>query len=121
MRVLALHIARVQEMKGDVRAHDGRKTSQQHKQQQPKTAQNSCKDKTKVHPKIGQGCIEAVMFVPHTPGGLLVKQLQEKEDMFSHMHKIGRVKMIERGGKRLKDILTIKIPGQVDLAAGQTA
>ena len=57
-----------------------------------------------------QARIESVMFVPHTPGGELARQLQKVEDSFSSMHNIGRVKIVERGGRRLKDILGKKDP-----------
>ena len=57
-----------------------------------------------------QARVEAVMFLPHTPGGVLARQLQEKEDQFAKLHQIGRVKMVERGGRKLKDVLTVKDP-----------
>ena len=69
-----------------------------------------CKEQSQDRKTGQQGRIEAVMFLPHTPGGVLAKKLQEKEDTLVKLHKIGRVKMIERGGRRLKDILTVKDP-----------
>ena len=54
--------------------------------------------------------IEAVMFLPHTKGGELARSMQVVEDAFARMHKIGRVKMVERGGRKLKDMLTVKDP-----------
>ena len=45
------------------------------------------------------------MFVPHTPGGELAQLLQIADDNFTRGKGIGRVKMVERGGTTLKDIL----------------
>ena len=50
--------------------------------------------------------IEAVMFVPHTPGGLLAKLLQEEDDRFRKGTGMKRIKMVERGGRTVKDIVS---------------
>ena len=49
--------------------------------------------------------IETVMFVPHTPNGELARLLQEADDRFTKGKAIGRVKMVERGGSTIKNIL----------------
>ena len=54
--------------------------------------------------------IEGIMFVPHTPGGGLARELQKEEDNFSKLHRVARVKIVERGGKKVKDILGKKDP-----------
>ena len=54
-------------------------------------------------PKEGE--IETVMFVPHTPAGELARLLQEADDKFTRGKGMGRIKMVERGGTTLKDIL----------------
>ena len=52
-----------------------------------------------------QDQIETVIFVPHTPGSELAKLLQEADDSFTKGKGIGRMKIVERGGTKLKDIL----------------
>ena len=54
--------------------------------------------------------IEGIMFVPHTQGGKLARTIQESEDKFSRLHKTARVKVMERGGKKIVDILSKKDP-----------
>ena len=54
--------------------------------------------------------IEAVMFVPHTPEGGLAQALQAAKDEFARLHSVARVKIIERGGCKVKDILGKKDP-----------
>ena len=58
--------------------------------------------------------IETVMFVPHTPGGELARLLQEADDLFIKGKGIGRVRMVERGGTTLKDILCRTNPWATD-------
>ena len=53
---------------------------------------------------------EGILFVPHTPGGKLAQEIQRDEDNFSTLHKTARVKVVERGGKKLIDILGRKDP-----------
>ena len=53
---------------------------------------------------------EGVLFVPHTPGGGLQKLIQRAEDNFAALHKIPRVKVIERGGSKLQDLMWKKDP-----------
>ena len=50
--------------------------------------------------------VETVMFVPHTPSGALAKLLQDADDQFRRGTTLKRIKMVERGGKTLKDILS---------------
>ena len=54
--------------------------------------------------------IEAVLFVPHTPGGLLAKLLQEEDDRFRRGTEMKRIKMVERGGKSIKEIFATTNP-----------
>ena len=49
--------------------------------------------------------IESIMFVPHTPGGELARILQEADDKFRKGKGLGKIKMVERGGTTLKQIL----------------
>ena len=49
--------------------------------------------------------METIMFVPHTPNGELAQFLQEADDRFTKGKDMGRVKMVERGGTTLKDVL----------------
>ena len=53
--------------------------------------------------------IKAVMFVPHTPGSELAKKLRENEE---HLVKITgtKVKIIERTGTKIQDLLTRSNP-----------
>ena len=43
--------------------------------------------------------IEGVVFVPFTPRGTLVRELQAREDLFSKLHGLSKVKFVERGDK----------------------
>ena len=49
--------------------------------------------------------IEAVLFVPYTRGGALQRKLQEVEDDFVAGTSKKKIKMVERGGVRLRDLL----------------
>ena len=53
---------------------------------------------------------EGVLFVPHTPESLLAKMLQKEEDTFFTLHQCAWVKVVERGGTRLQDLLGRKDP-----------
>ena len=53
---------------------------------------------------------EGILFVPHTPDGLLAKMIQKEEDMFARVHRIPRIKVIERTGSRIVDTLSRKDP-----------
>ena len=44
---------------------------------------------------------EGVLFVPHTQGGQLKKMLQRLEDDALSSRKVGRIRMVERGGDTL--------------------
>ena len=48
---------------------------------------------------------EAVIFVPCTPGGLLQRQIQEEEDRFTAGTKLKRIRVVERGGTKIKDLI----------------
>ena len=52
--------------------------------------------------------IEAVLFVPYTRGGVLQKKLQEVEDKYVAGTNKKKIKMVERGGVRLRDLLCQK-------------
>ena len=49
--------------------------------------------------------VETVLFVPHTPGGILAKMMQEEDDRFRRGTAIKKIKMVERGGTTIKGIL----------------
>ena len=53
---------------------------------------------------------KGVLFIPHTPGGELARKIQGEEDKLSDLHQVARVKVVERGGTRLADILGRKDP-----------
>ena len=72
----------------------------QRKQRRPK--------KQKEEPKE----IDTVMFVSHTPGDLLAKNLQKAEDKFVEKRPGGKVKMVSRGGTALQNVLCNKNPWQ---------
>ena len=50
------------------------------------------------------------MCVPCTPGVSLQKELQAAEDKFTENTKLKRIRMVERGGTKLKDMLCAKDP-----------
>ena len=58
--------------------------------------------------------VEATLFVPYTPKSALARELQEMEDQFSEMMKVPRIKIIERAGRTIMDVL-----GRPDPWAGQ--
>ena len=73
---------------------------------------------------MGPRDIEAIMFVPHTPREELRKRLQAKEDELSKMFGQARVKIIERAGTALENLLCSKNPwrcvgGQIATCAGK--
>ena len=45
------------------------------------------------------------MFVPCTPGGILQRKIQEAEDQFTAGTRLKRIRVVERGGIKLKDLL----------------
>ena len=49
--------------------------------------------------------IETVIFVPHTPGGSLRKQLPEEDDRLTEMLGMKRVRFVERGGVSIAALL----------------
>ena len=51
----------------------------------------------------------SVVFIPATPGGVLAKQMREREEMIGKHSKF-RIKIVEKGGKKLKDLLIKKDP-----------
>ena len=51
----------------------------------------------------------SVLFVPPTPGAKLARMLQEREAELNKNSK-GRIKVVEQGGQKLKDILSKKNP-----------
>ena len=50
------------------------------------------------------------LYVPATPGGVLAMRLQEVDLKFADIYQQGWTKVIERGGKKLKDLVTNKYP-----------
>ena len=59
---------------------------------------------------MGSRDVEAVMFVPHTPGEELRKRLQAKQDELSKMFGRPRIKVIKRAGTVLENLLCSKNP-----------
>ena len=55
--------------------------------------------------KAEESDIEAVLFVPYTPEGELAKRLQEEDDRFRKGTNLRRIKVVERGGITIKDVL----------------
>ena len=53
---------------------------------------------------------EAIVFVPCTKGGELRSRLQRKDDEFSRLHDIPRIRFVEKGGTKLKDSLSNSNP-----------
>ena len=53
--------------------------------------------------------VQAVMFVPHTPGSTLAKLLRENEEKIAKLTK-NKLKIVERAGKKLQDIITKSNP-----------
>ena len=61
--------------------------------------------------KIDQSeTIEAVVFVPYTPGWRLQGMLQRAEDKAARLNNTPRWKFVENSGQKLKDILTKSDP-----------
>ena len=46
------------------------------------------------------------MFVPHTPGGALAKCIQREDVKFASLHKVPRIKVVERGGNKILNKLS---------------
>ena len=74
------------------------------------TSGKSGKAANRARGKDEESDVESILFVPHTPGGLLAKMMQEEEELFRKGTTMKRVKMIERGGTALIDILSRKNP-----------
>ena len=53
---------------------------------------------------------EAVIFVPCTPGGALQRLLQNEEDRFTEKTRLKRIRIVERGGTKLTDLLITSDP-----------
>ena len=75
--------------------------------EQPKNKGNSTDSNRPAHigNKIGnrKAKPEAVLFVPHTPGGALKKLVQEVEAVANAGNKVGQVKIVERVGSKLTE------------------
>ena len=54
--------------------------------------------------------IEGIVFVPCTPRGVLVKELQLREDKFAKLHGLKRVKFVEKGGLKISEQIVKKDP-----------
>ena len=66
---------------------------------------NKNKNETTIHPTNNKQTelpetarVEGIMFVPYTKEGTLARKLQQEDDKFATLHKVARVKIIERGG-----------------------
>ena len=57
--------------------------------------------------KKGKGIVKAVLFVPYTHGSRLAKRLREAEMKLEELTGY-RLKIVERGGRRLEDMLKLK-------------
>ena len=57
--------------------------------------------------KRDKGPPTTTLYVPATPDGEMAKRLQEADLRFSDLHQQGWVKIIERGGTKLKDIVSL--------------
>ena len=58
--------------------------------------------------------IESVMFIPYTPQSALKKQLQETEKAINGRSKVGIIRMIERSGPTMGQLLYNKHPWSKD-------
>ena len=58
--------------------------------------------------------IESVLFVPHTPNGALAKLLQNEDDKYRRGTDMKRIKIVERGGKTVKEMLSQTNPWAKD-------
>ena len=68
------------------------------------------KKKVELGSKLEDREIETIMFVPYTPNSALCKQLQKIDDDYIEGTKMKRIKMVERVGTMLKDILNRSDP-----------
>ena len=50
---------------------------------------------------------KSVLFVPATPGGILVKEMKKREEEINK-NNAERIKIVEKGGIKLENILTKK-------------
>ena len=66
----------------------------------------SCNKKSTTQEKYP---VQAVMFVPHTPGSELAKLLRANEEKISQITK-NKIKIVERVGKKLQDLITKSNP-----------
>ena len=57
---------------------------------------------------------KSILFVPPTPGGILVKQLKEREEELNR-HREDRIKIVEKGGIKIENILTKKDPFEKEI------
>ena len=53
---------------------------------------------------------ESVFFVPHTPHGVLRKEIQEAENLVNAGNKVTKVKVVERNGMKIADQLCNRTP-----------
>ena len=60
--------------------------------------------------KRDRGPPTTTLYVPATPDGEMARRLQEADLKFSDLHQQGWIKIIERGGTKLKDMVTNKYP-----------
>ena len=48
---------------------------------------------------------DVVVFIPHTPGGILKERLQMKDENLREVMGMKKVKFVERGGRSLQVLL----------------
>ena len=46
-----------------------------------------------------------VVFIPHTPGGILKERLQKRDEKMREAMGMRKVKFVERGGRSLQGLL----------------
>ena len=54
--------------------------------------------------------IEGVLFLPSTSNSRMAKRLQQEDDKFAKTHGVPRIRVVERGGSKLRDLVTSSNP-----------
>ena len=62
---------------------------------------------------------EVVVFVPHTPEGILKKRLQERDAKMVEAMGVRKVKFVERGGRSIQGILCQSNPWKAKQCGGR--
>ena len=63
---------------------------------------------------------EVVVFIPHTPNGILKERIQEKDRKMVEAMGMRRIKFVERGGRSLQRILCRSNPWREKKCGGRT-